>query len=188
MLDKTKLPHTFSVPFQGKPFDFVVTNASDDNQLVLNVASDTGSRRDQYGAALRIDRHAGNFDFSPELNESLYALRPVAMKINAIPAKVLSVVCRMTMRLLGSAPGTFALGTSEVAFAWNLVMLAIILGILFVALTMGMYVILPLLVLATLCFALDVLHFQKQYLADTKRFMETIANQVRDLVEKTVSY
>lgn len=40
MLDRSKLPRTFTVPYQGTSFDFGVTNASDDASLVLNVGRD----------------------------------------------------------------------------------------------------------------------------------------------------
>ena len=188
MLDTSKLPRSFTVPFGETNYDFVVTGASDEKSLALNVARDTGGQRLQFGNGLTIDRHAGHFHFADVVQEDLNGLRPAAMKLNAIPAKLLSVALRMVGGLSKAAPGTFFLGGGEVGFAWNLVMLAILIGLLAVMLTVGLYVILPLLAISVICFILEMAYFRPNEEQKAKAFMEGIAGNVRDLVEPTVSY
>lgn len=188
MLDRTKLPRSFSVPYNEAAFDFVVTNASDEGKLVLNAARADGDFRIQFGNGLTIDRHAGKFDFSGELMADLHALRPMAMKLNAIPAKLLSVAWRMVGGLSKAAPGTFFIGGGEVGFAWNLIMLAILIGLLAIMFTVGLYVILPLLAISLICFIVELAYFRPNEEQKAKAFMEGIAGNVRDLVEETVAH
>ena len=188
MLDTSKLPRSFTVPFGETNYDFVVTGASDDKFLVLNVARDTGGQRLQFGNGLTIDRHAGHFNFADGVQEDLNGLRPTAMKLNAIPAKLLSVVGRMLGGLSKAAPGTFFLGGGEVGLAWNLIMLAILIGLLAIMFTVGLYVILPLLAISVICFIVEVAYFRPNEDQKAKAFMEGIAGNVRDLVETSVSY
>lgn len=188
MLDRTQLPRSFSVRFRDTSYDFVVTNASDENKLVVNAARQAGDHRFMFGEGLHIDRHAGFFTFDDALQGDLHRHRPLSMKMTAIPAKVLGVVWRMTGGLLGLAPGRVALGTSSVAFGWNIVMLAIMIGILFVVINIGVYVILPLLAVAALCFLLDRFLLHPGWEEETTLFTKNIANNVRDLVEPTVEH
>ena len=188
MLDTSKLPRAFSVPFGEMNYDFVVTGASDEKFLVLNIARETGGQRLQFGNGLTIDRHAGHFHFADMVQEDLNGLRPTAMKLNAIPAKLLSVAFRMVGGLSKAAPGTFFLGGGEVGLAWNLMMLAILIGILAVMVTVGLYVILPLLAISVICFILEMAYFRPTEEQKAKAFMDGIAENVRDLVEATVAH
>lgn len=188
MLDRSKLPRTFTVPYQGTSFDFVVTNASDDASLVLNAGRDGNGNRLQYGNGLKIDRHAGHFHFSEALESDLHSLRPFAMKLNAIPAKVLGATFRFVGRLLGAGSGPVAVGGGDFAMGWNIGMLVGMVIILGIALLIGAYVILPLAVVAVICFVLDLAYFKPAQEREAKAFMGSIADQVRDLVEETVSY
>lgn len=188
MLDRSKLPRTFTVPYRETAFDFVVTNASDDSRLVLNAGRDGNGNRLQYGNGLTIDRHAGHFHFSEALDGDLHSLRPLAMKLNAIPAKVLGVTFRFVGRLLGAGRGPIAIGGGDIAMGWNIGMLFGMLILLAIAALIGTYVILPLAIVAVICFVLDLAHFKPEHEREAKAFMESIADQVRDLVEPTVSY
>lgn len=188
MLDTSKLPRSFSVPFGETSFDFVVTGASDDKALALNVARDTGGQRLQFGNGLTIDRHAGHFHFADVVQADLNGLTPTAMKLNAIPAKLLSVVWRMIGGLFGAAPGTFFISGGGFALGWNLVMLAILIAIIAFALTVGIYVVAPLLAISVICFLLELTYFRPREEQRAKAFMEGIAGNVRDLVEETVAH
>ncbi|MDZ4086877.1 MAG: hypothetical protein U1E69_08740 [Tabrizicola sp.] len=188
MLDRSKLPRTFTAAYQGTSFDFVVTNASDDASLVLNAGRDGNGKRLQYGNGLKIDRHAGHFHFSEALDSDLHSLRPFAMKLNAIPAKVLGAAFRFVGRLLGAGSGPVAVGGGDFAMGWNIGMLVGMVIILGIALLIGAYVILPLALVAGLCLVLDLAYFKPAQEREAKAFMESIADQVRDLVEETVSY
>lgn len=188
MLDPTKLPRNFAVSYGDTKFDFVVTNASTESSLVLNAGRDNGSQHLKYPNALTIDRHAGTFSFSEDIQRDLYALRPLAMKLNALPAKLLSIVWRMTLGLLGSGPKTVLVGGGEFGFAWNLMMLAILIAIIAFAATIGVYVVAPLLVIALICFVLELAYFQPNEARRAKGLMDEIADNVRDLVEETVAY
>jgi len=154
MLDRTKLPRSFSVPYQGRTFDFTATNASDEAWLVLNVGRDAGDKRVYYANDLRIDRHAGQFHFSDDLGADIYALRSFAMKLNAAPAKLLSFACRFVGGLFGIGPKTVIIGGGDFGMGWNIGVLFFMVAILAVAATIGLYVVLPLLVLAAICFVL----------------------------------
>ena len=160
MLDTSKLPRSFTAAFGETSYDFVVTGASDEKSLVLNVARQDGEQRLQFGNGLTIDRHAGHFHFADVLQDDLHGLRPTAMKLAAIPAKLLSVVWRMVGGVVGAAPGTFFIGGGSFALGWNLGMLAILIAIIAFALTVGLYVIAPLLAISAICFVLDKAHFQ----------------------------
>lgn len=187
MLDRTKLPRSFSVAYQDAAFDFVVTNASDDSALVLNAGRDGNNRRLHYANCLTVDRHAGQFHFSDEISADLHALRPLAMKLNAIPAKLLGFAWRMVGGLLGSGPNKVLVGGGDFAMGWNIGVLIIMIGLLALAATIGLYVVLPLLVIASVSFVLDLVYFQPEMERRSKAFMEAIAEQTRDLVEDTVS-
>lgn len=188
MLDTSKLPRSFSVPFGETTYDFVVTGASDDKSLVLNVARETGGQRLQFGNGLSIDRHAGHFHFADVVQQDLDGLRPIAMRLNAIPAKLLSVTWRMIGGLVGAAPGTFFVSGGGFALGWNLAMLAILIAIIAFALTVGLYVVAPLLAISVICFVLELSHFRPKEEQRAKAFMEGIAGNVRDLVEDTVAH
>lgn len=189
MLDKEKLPRTFSVAYGANRFDFVVTNASDEASLVLNSGREVGPEKvKRFPNSLRIDRHAGTFSFSDDLQAEIHSLRPIAMKLNAIPAKLLGFTWRLVMAVLGAGPRTVLLGDSIFAMVWNLAILVIIAAILAFVATISLYVVVPLLILVVLCFALERLYFQPQEDKRADLFMETIADNVRDLVEETVSY
>jgi hypothetical protein len=188
MLDTTKLPRSFSVPFGDQAYDFVVTGASDEKSLVLNVARETGGQRLQFGNGLTIDRHAGHFHFADVVQEDLNGQRPLAMTLNAIPARLLSVVWRMLGGLFRAAPGTFFVSGGEVALGWNLAMLATLIAIIAFALTVGLYVVAPLLAISAICFVLELAYFRPREEERAKAFMEGIAGNVRDLVEETVAH
>ena len=186
MLDTSKLPRSFSVPFGETTYDFVVTGASDEKSLVLNVARETGGQRLQFGSGLNIDRHAGHFHFADVVQEDLNGLRPTAMKLNAIPAKLLSVAWRMVGGIMGRTPGTFFVGGGSFALGWNLMMLTIMIAMIAFALTVGIYVVAPLLAISVICFILELAYFRPNEEQRAKAFMEGIADNVRDLVEATV--
>jgi hypothetical protein len=189
MLDRQKIPRTFSVAYGESRFDFVVTNASDEASLVLNAGSGTTPEKGKkFPNALKIDRHAGTFNFSDAFQAEIYSLRPFAMKLNAIPAKLLSVVWRFVAGMLGAGPRTVLLGNSVFAMVWNLTMLVVIIAILAFAATVGIYVVVPLLVLAIVCFVLEMAYFQPGEDRRARAFMDEIAENVRDLVEETVAY
>lgn len=188
MLDTSKLPRAFSVPYGDTSYDFVVTGASDERSLVLNVARDTGGQRLQFGNGLTIDRHAGHFHFADVVQEDLNGLRPTAMKLNAIPAKLLSVTWRMIGGLVGAAPGTFFVSGGGFALGWNLVMLAILIAIIAFALTVGIYVVAPLLAISVICFIVEMAYFRPSEDQRAKAFMEGVAGNVVDLVESTVAH
>lgn len=188
MLDRTKLPRSFSVPYAETSFDFVITNASDESSLVLNVSGASGQNRLQFPNGLKIDRHAGTFNFADNLQEHLSGLRPAIMKANAIPAKLLSVAWRAIGGILGAAPGRFFLGGGAFALGWNLTMLAIMIALIAFAATIGIYVVAPLLAIAVICFILEVAYFQPNETQRIKSFMDAIGGNVRDLVEDTVTY
>lgn len=188
MLDRTKLPRSFSIPYQQVDFDFVATNASDEASLVLNVGRNRNGTRQHYANGLTIDRHAGQFHFSDEMDADLHALRPLAMKLNAIPAMLLGFAWRFVWRLVGGARGPIAIGGGDAGLAWNLGILVGVVFILAIAGTIGLYVVLPLLALAAISFVLDLAYFTPAHTQGVKSFMEAIADQVRDLVEETVSY
>lgn len=188
MLDRSKLPRTFTVPYGDVNYEFVVTNASDESNLVANVARDENGKRLQFGNGLAIDRHAGHFHFTEDLQADFHSLRPLAMKLNAIPAKLLSVAWRLVGGILGSGPRTFFIGGGDAGLIWNVTMLMILCVVIALAATIGIYVVAPLLALAVICFILQQTYFQPNQMQQGKAFAETIANQVRDLVEETVSY
>lgn len=135
-----------------------------------------------------VDRHSGEFEFIEELQNDIWSQRSIPMKVNAIPAKILSIVWRSTMGLLGVGNQRIAFGSSDFAIGWNLGVLAIMVTVLFFAIVIGMYVILPLLVIAIICFLLEIFVFQKSYDASINTFMEEIADNIRDMVEVTVEY
>lgn len=188
MLDKSKLPRSFSVPFGEISYDFVVTGASDEASLVLNVARETGGQRLQFGNGLTIDRHAGHFHFADVVQEDLHGLRPFAMKLNAIPAKLLGAAWRVVGGILGAGPRTFFIGGGEAGLVWNLVMLGILIALIAFAATIGIYVVAPLLVISVICFVLELAYFKPSEEQRAKAFMEGVAGNVRDLVEQTVSH
>ncbi len=188
MLDRTKLPRTFSVPYGDASFDFVVTNASDEASLILNAGRDTGGNHLKFPNALAIDRHAGTFNFSEDIQSDLHALRPLAMKLNAIPAKLLSVAWRMVGGILGAGPKTFFVGGGSFALGWNLTMLVVLIALIAFAATIGIYIVAPLLVIAVTCFVLELAYFQPAEEQRAKAFMDAVAGNVRDLVEETVAY
>ena len=141
-----------------------------------------------FGEGLQIDRHAGFFTFDDALQYDLHQQRPLSIKLTAIPVKVLGFFWRLTGGLVGMTPGRVALGTSSVAFGWNIVMLAIIIGIFFVVINIGIYILLPLLAIALACFLLDRFMLHPGWDREISDFRVNIAGNVRDLVESTVEH
>ena len=188
MLDTTKLPRSFSVSYMDTPYDFVVTNGSTESTLLLNVARASNQTRASVPNGLKIDRHSGAFEYSAELNADIDSLRPMAMRLNAIPAKLLGYAWRFVQGLLGMGPRSVIIGGGDIGLGWNLGALFVLIFILALALTIGLYVVLPLIVLAVVSFVLDLSYFKPNLEAQAKAFMSGTADQVRDLVEDTVVY
>ncbi|WP_457650690.1 hypothetical protein [Profundibacter sp.] len=181
-------PRTFSATLANTEYDFTVTNASNNDYIIMNVARQKGSKRKQFGRGLTVDRHSGEFEFTEDLQNDIWSRRSIPMKINEIPAKILSVAWRSTMGILGMGNQRIAFGSSDFAIGWNLGVLFIIVLVLSLTAVIGIYVIIPLLGIAIVCFLLEILFYKRTFDTSVKEFMEEIAENIRDMVEVTVDY
>jgi hypothetical protein len=185
MLDTPAPPLCFSEVFKGRQYEFKVTKRSDDDELSLNVTYQQGQQHYRFGHGLIVDRHTGHFTPSAEFAEAMWAQRPFHTRIITVPGLLLRGSAKIVGGLLGASPSKVAICSSDTALFFNVFSLAILVGILYVVVNLGVYVIMPLLGLTLICYLLRVYVVEKQFYDEQFRFYQAIGMNLRAFVEET---